>query len=109
MMLVVTRLADLDLNLKLSREEEAELLERAQTRLLQLRLTLGGLIGGGGVGPPLCGLFEGWGASGKGGAVKRLVAPPDPRHVPGRAFAPPRYHGKRPPRRRGFLPRPPGG
>jgi polyphosphate kinase 2 (PPK2 family) len=94
-MLVVTRLADLDLNLKLSREEEAELLERAQTRLLQLRLTLGGLIGGGGIGPPLCVLFEGWDASGKGGAIKRLVAPLDPRHVRVRQFAAPSYDEKR--------------
>ena len=30
---------------------------------------------------PVCILFEGWDASGKGGAIKRLVAPLDPRHV----------------------------
>ena len=46
-------LPTLDLSLKLSRREEAERLERAQLRLLHLRLVLGGLIGGGGLGPPL--------------------------------------------------------
>jgi AMP-polyphosphate phosphotransferase len=90
-MLVVGRLDELDLNLKLSREEEAEQLERAQTRLLQLRLTLGGLIGGGKIGPPLCCVFEGWDASGKGGAIKRLVAPLDPRHVRVKQFAAPTH------------------
>jgi polyphosphate kinase 2 (PPK2 family) len=77
----VSRLADADLSLKLSKKEEAERLEAAQTRLQALRLTLGGLIGGGGIGPPVCVVFEGWDASGKGGAIKRLVAQMDPRHV----------------------------
>jgi len=94
-MLVVGRLDDLDLNLKLSREEEAEQLERAQTRLLQLRLTLGGLIGDQGIGPPLLVVFEGWDASGKGGAIKRLVAQLDPRHVRVKQFAAPTYDEKR--------------
>jgi polyphosphate kinase 2 (PPK2 family) len=94
-MLVVGRLDDLDLNLKLSREEEAIRLAQCQTRLLQLRLTLGGLIGGQGIGPPLLVLFEGWDASGKGGAIKRLVAPLDPRHVRVKQFAAPTYDEKR--------------
>jgi AMP-polyphosphate phosphotransferase len=94
-MLVVGRLDDLDLNLKLSREEEAEQLERAQTRLLQLRLTLGGLIGDQGIGPPLLVVFEGWDASGKGGAIKRLVAQLDPRHVRVKQFAAPTSDEKR--------------
>jgi len=89
------RLDDLDLNLKLSREQEAERLEAAQTRLLQLRLVLGGLIGDHVIGPPLCVVFEGWDASGKGGAIKRLVAPLDPRHVRVRQFAAPTYDEKR--------------
>jgi polyphosphate kinase 2 (PPK2 family) len=94
-MLVVTRLDELDLNLRLSREEEAARLAAAQTRLLQLRLTLGGLIDDQGIGPPLCVVFEGWDASGKGGAIKRLVAPLDPRHVRVRQFAAPSYDEKR--------------
>jgi AMP-polyphosphate phosphotransferase len=94
-MLVVGRLDDLDLNLKLSREQEAQRLEAAQTRLLQLRLVLGGLIGEQQIGPPLCVIFEGWDASGKGGAIKRLVAPLDPRHVRVQQFAAPTYDEKR--------------
>jgi len=70
-------------------------LAAAQTRLLQLRLTLGGLIGDQGIGPPLLVLFEGWDASGKGGAIKRLVAPLDPRHVRVKQFAAPTYDEKR--------------
>src|SRR5215212_1188926 len=95
MMLVVGRLDDLDLNLKLSREQEAAQLGAAQTRLLQLRLVLGGLIGDGQIGPPLCVVFEGWDASGKGGAIKRLVGPLDPRHVRVTQFAAPTYDEKR--------------
>jgi polyphosphate kinase 2 (PPK2 family) len=88
-------LDDLDLSKKLSREEEAEGLERAQTRLAQLRLTLGGLIGGGEIGPPVCVIFEGHDASGKGGAIKRLVAQLDPRHVRVVQFAAPSPDEKR--------------
>jgi polyphosphate kinase 2 (PPK2 family) len=88
-------LPTLDLRLKLSRREEAERLERAQLRLLHMRLVLGGLIGGGGLGPPLCVLFEGWDASGKGGAIKRLVARLDPRHVRVAQFAAPTPDARR--------------
>jgi polyphosphate kinase 2 (PPK2 family) len=76
----MTVLDKLDLSLKLSKEEEAERLEAAQERLLALRLRLGGLTAPK-LGPPLCVLFEGWDASGKGGAIKRLVDHLDPRHV----------------------------
>jgi polyphosphate kinase 2 (PPK2 family) len=74
-------LRDLDLSVSLSKAEEANRLERAQRRLLALRLQIGGKLGDGRFGPPICALFEGWDASGKGGAIKRLVAPLDPRHV----------------------------
>ena len=73
-------LADADLSLDLPRKEAEERLAAAQTRLLDLRLRLGGQIGGE-IGPPFCVIFEGWDASGKGGAIKRLVDPLDPRHV----------------------------
>ena len=88
------RLDELDLSLKLSRKEEAERLEDAQTRLLALRLQLGGLMGGS-IGPPVLVLFEGWDASGKGGAIKRLVSNLDPRHVRVAQFAAPTYDEKR--------------
>jgi polyphosphate kinase 2 (PPK2 family) len=89
------RLDDVDLSLKLSRKEQDRLLALHGTRLAQLRLTLAGLIGAGKLGPPLCVLFEGWDASGKGGAIKRLVAPLDPRHVRVVQFAAPSYDEKR--------------
>jgi len=91
----VGRLDELDLSKSLDREEEENGLERAWERLTQLRLTLGGLIGDGEIGPPLCVIFEGWDASGKGGAIKRLVAKMDPRHVRVVQFAAPTDDEKR--------------
>ena len=88
-------LAELDLDLRLSRAQEAERLEAAQRRLLGLRLALGGLVGRGDIGPPVCVLFEGWDASGKGGAIRRLVAGLDPRHVRVVSYAAPTYDEKR--------------
>jgi polyphosphate kinase 2 (PPK2 family) len=76
----MSALSQLDLSLKLSKQEEAEQLAAAQERLLTLRLQLGGQTADE-VGPPLGVLFEGWDASGKGGAIKRLVDHLDPRHV----------------------------
>jgi polyphosphate kinase 2 (PPK2 family) len=90
------RLAGLDLSLKLTPDAEAARLTAAQDRLLQLRLVLGGLIGDNPrLGPPVCVVFEGWDASGKGGAIKRLVAPLDPRHVRVAQFGAPSYDEKR--------------
>src|SRR6478752_10792750 len=88
-------LDEVDLTLSLSRKEEERELKAAWTRLTQLRLTLGGLIGSGELGPPVCVAFEGWDASGKGGAIKRLVAPLDPRHVRVVQFAAPTSDEKR--------------
>src|SRR3954471_4504169 len=82
-------LDEVDLTLSLSREEEERELKKAGRRLAQLRLTLGGLIGPRQLGPTLCVAFEGWDAAGKGGAIKRLVAPLDPRHVRVAQFAAP--------------------
>jgi polyphosphate kinase 2 (PPK2 family) len=95
MKLAMGRLDELDLSLHLDRKEEAKRLEAAQHRLLELRLELGGLVGERGLGPPVCVLFEGWDASGKGGAIKRLVAPLDPRHVRVAQFATPTHDEKR--------------
>jgi polyphosphate kinase 2 (PPK2 family) len=91
----VPQLDDLDLTLRLSRDEEAARLETAQRRLLELRLAYGGLLGERDLGPPVCVVFEGWDASGKGGCIKRLVAPLDPRHVRVSQFAAPTYDEKR--------------
>lgn len=89
------RLDDVDLTQSLSRKEEKRRLEDAWDRLSQLRLTLGGQIGARELGPPLCVLFEGWDAAGKGGAIKRLVAQIDPRHVNVVPFAAPTPEEKR--------------
>jgi polyphosphate kinase 2 (PPK2 family) len=88
-------LDEVDLGLSLSRQEEEDELEAAGRRLAQLRLTLGGLIGEKELGPPLCVVFEGWDAAGKGGAIKRLTAPLDPRHVRVAQFAAPSADEKR--------------
>jgi polyphosphate kinase 2 (PPK2 family) len=89
------RLDEVDLSLSLSKKEEAEQLEARGTRLQQLRLTLGGLIGEGKIGPPVLLVLEGWDASGKGGVIKRLTTPIDPRHVRVAQFAAPTPDEKR--------------
>jgi polyphosphate kinase 2 (PPK2 family) len=91
----VAALEDIDLSLRLSRKEGVERLERAQRRLLALRLQCAGLIGDGRIGPPLLILFEGWDAAGKGGAIRRLTALLDPRHYRVREFAAPTEREKR--------------
>jgi AMP-polyphosphate phosphotransferase len=85
----VPSLGDVDLSRKLSTAEGLKRLESSQQRLLALRLQSGGLVGDGSLGPPLCVMFEGWDAAGKGGAIRRLSAPLDPRHVRVAQFAAP--------------------
>jgi polyphosphate kinase 2 (PPK2 family) len=89
------RLDELDLSLTLSREEEAARLDAGWKRLEALRLALGGKYAGYGLGPPVCILFEGWDASGKGGAIRRLISPLDMRHVRVAQFAAPTPDEKR--------------
>src|SRR5215217_6609312 len=84
----------MDLTLVISDKEAQKRLSAAQRRLLQLRLTLGGQIGEK-LGPPLCIVFEGWDAAGKGGCIKRLVEPLDPRHVRVTQSAAPTHDEKR--------------
>lgn len=92
----MSTLDHLDLSLSLSKREEAKRLKRAQERMLYLRLVLGGIFDGSGtLGPPVCLVFEGWDASGKGGAIKRVVSPLDPRHVRVASFAAPTTDEKR--------------
>ena len=75
------RLDQLDMSSDLSKKEGKQRLKKAQKRMQELRLELAGLDGDERLGPPLCVVLEGWDASGKGGAIKRLVAKLDPRHV----------------------------
>jgi polyphosphate kinase 2 (PPK2 family) len=89
------RLDEVDLSQKLSRKEQNKRLEAAQDRLEALRLQLAGLIGDKRLGPPVLMVFEGWDASGKGGAIKRLVGQLDHRHVRVAAFSAPNADEKR--------------
>lgn len=92
----MTALDHLDMSLRLSKKEANKRIKAAQERLLLQRLVLGGIFDGSGrLGPPVCIVFEGWDASGKGGAIKRLVAPLDPRHVRVSSFAAPTSDEKR--------------
>ncbi len=101
-------LDEVDLTLSLGHQEEERQLKAAWERLSQLRLTLGGLIGDKQVGPALCVVFEGWDAAGKGGAIKRLVSPLDPRHVRVAQFAAPTADERRHHFLRRFWPALPG-
>jgi polyphosphate kinase 2 (PPK2 family) len=89
----------LDLSLSLGSKEQDARLEAAGERLMALRLALGGMIPFGDgerrLGPALCLVFEGWDASGKGGAIKRLTAALDPRHVRYASYAAPTPDEKR--------------
>jgi polyphosphate kinase 2 (PPK2 family) len=89
------RLDEADLTQKLGRRDYEERLAIGQERLEALRLQLAGLIGDGRLGPPVLLLFEGWDASGKGGAIKRLTAELDHRHVRVAAFSAPTHDEKR--------------
>lgn len=89
------RLDDVDLSLSLPKKEYKKRLKAGHKRLTGLRLHLGGKLGGDELGPPICVLFEGWDASGKGGAIKRLVKPLDLRHVRVAQFSAPSEDAKR--------------
>jgi len=89
------RLDDVDLSLAYGRKDGAKRLAKAQERLLARRLQLAGLTGDGAVGPPVAVAFEGWDSAGKGGAIRRLVAPLDARHVNVVEFAAPSEQEKR--------------
>jgi polyphosphate kinase 2 (PPK2 family) len=85
----MSRLDEVDLTQRLSRGAEAARLAVVQRRLVELRLQAAGLLGDARLGPALCVLLEGWDASGKGSAIRRLVEPLDPRHVHVVQFAAP--------------------
>ena len=89
------RLEELDLSLRLPRKEQDARLETGQERMAELRLALAGKLDSTDLGPPVCVLFEGWDASGKGGAIKRLVAAMDSRHVRVAQFSAPTPDEKR--------------
>ncbi len=80
---------DIDLTLSLSKEESDRRVLKAQHRLTQLRLFSAGLLEPNVIGPGLLVLFEGFDAAGKGGAIRRLTASIDPRHVRVQPVGPP--------------------
>ncbi len=89
------RLDTLDLGGRLRRDEYGRRLVAAQRRLLQLRLHLGGQMTDGQLGPGLLVVLEGPDAGGKGGALKRIVEPLDPRHYRVSSFAKPTFDEQR--------------
>jgi polyphosphate kinase 2 (PPK2 family) len=91
----VQSLDEVDLTCELSKREGKRQLKAAQKRLHALRLQAGGQLGGGELGPPLCVVCEGWDASGKGGAIRRMTTKLDPRHFTVAAFAAPSEREKR--------------
>ena len=89
------RLDSLDLAQRLGEVEYNERLIAAQRRLLILRLQVGGRLESSELGPGILVVFEGSDAGGKGGAIKRIVEPLDPRHYRVSAFAKPTFDEKR--------------
>ncbi len=88
------RLDDLDLSATLPREEYEERLFAAQRKLLELRLGTAGLLEGSQLGPGVLVVMEGSDAGGKGGAIRRIVEPLDPRHYSVSTFAKPSFDEK---------------
>lgn len=91
----MSRTDEIDLSVKLGTEEYEQRLKAAQQRMLELRLEMGGHLESGEVGPGALVVFEGSDAGGKGGAIKRIVEPLDPRHYRVSAFAKPSLDEKR--------------
>jgi AMP-polyphosphate phosphotransferase len=89
------RLDQLDLSSKLSNGDYGRRLAAGQRRLLELRLRIGGHLGDPDLGPGILVVMEGSDAGGKGGAIKRIVEPLDPRHYRVSAFAKPSFDEKR--------------
>jgi polyphosphate kinase 2 (PPK2 family) len=85
----------IDLSGRLSDEEYETRLYAAQRRLLELRLHIGGHLDTPQIGPGVLVVFEGSDAGGKGGAIKRIVEPLDPRHYRVSSFAKPTFDEKR--------------
>ena len=89
------RIDQLDLTQRIDGKEYRHRLRAAQQRFLFLRLHLGGQMGAGELGPGLLVVMEGPDASGKGGAIRHLVEPLDPRHFSVYSFSKPTFDEKR--------------
>jgi len=84
-----------DLSERLTDEEYNTRIYAAQRKLLELRLHVGGHLDTPQIGPGILVVFEGSDAGGKGGAIKRIVDPLDPRHYRVSSFAKPTFDEKR--------------
>lgn len=84
-----------DLSGRLTDEEYTTRIYAAQRRMLELRLHIGGHLETPHIGPGVLVVFEGSDAGGKGGAIKRIVEPLDPRHYRVSTFAKPSFDEKR--------------
>jgi polyphosphate kinase 2 (PPK2 family) len=84
-----------DLSGRLTDEEYNSRITAAQRKLLELRLHIGGHLETPQIGPGVLVVFEGSDAGGKGGAIKRIVEPLDPRHYRVSSFAKPTFDEKR--------------
>ena len=84
-----------DLSARLTDEEYNTRIYAAQRKLLELRLHIGGHLDTPQIGPGVLVVFEGSDAGGKGGAIKRIVDPLDPRHYRVSSFAKPTFDEKR--------------
>ena len=91
----MSRVLDIDLSQTLTKEASDQRVISAQHRLTQLRLFSAGLLEPNVVGPGLVVLFEGFDAAGKGGAIRRLTASIDPRHVKVVPIGPPTEEERR--------------
>jgi len=78
---MTNRVDEIDLSLSMDKAKSIERVAAAQHRLTKLRLFTAGLLDPKVVAPGLVVLFEGFDAAGKGGAIRRLTASIDPRHV----------------------------
>ena len=84
------------LTLQIGKGDYEKRLHHAQRRLVHLRLDLGGQMGSGELGPgPAGDASRAPDAGGKGGAIKRIVEPLDPRHYRVSTYAKPTPDEKR--------------
>ena len=88
------RLDKIDFSAQLNRTEYEERLYSAQRKLVALRLDMAGLLKDPELGPGVLVVLEGSDAGGKGGAIKRIVEPLDPRHYSVASFAKPSFEEK---------------
>ncbi len=89
------RLDTLDLTARVGEPGYSSRLRAAQNRILELRLQVAGHLEAKSFGPGILVVFEGSDAGGKGGAIKRIVEPLDPRHYRVSAFSKPTFDEKR--------------